>query len=197
MNRWWIPLLSAIVILGGIVWSFSYMRDMHPLGSLAARLDQGNMQDISMRLMGVHLIGKSRGKMLWRFKAETIEVSHDRQKAIFKKNIRGSLINNGKQMASLKTEEVIYGVYTHNVMAPGNTQINIHGGPSLSVKNLYWNGYKSKLVCSGGIDANLGGSVLHGERMSVDINKKEILINKVHGAFRLDGNNPILNQELR
>lgn len=168
---------------------------MHPLGSLAARLDQGGMQDISMRLMGVDLIGKSGGRILWRFKADTIEVSRDRQKAVFRKNIRGSLIDKGKQTASIKADEIIYGVYTHNVLAPGSAQISIENGPSLTARNLYWNGYKSKLVCIGGVDANLAGSALHGERMSVDITKKEILVTKVHGVFRLDGGNPILSQE--
>lgn len=187
MKRRWIPLISAIVILGGIVWSFSFLRDIHPLGSLAARLDQHGMQDISMRFRGVHLIGKSRGKMLWQFKADTIEVNRNRQKAVFRKNIQGTLIDNGRQAASIMADEIIYGVYTHNVMAPGSARISIQDGPSVTARNLYWNGYKSKLVCSGGVDANLGGSVLHGDRMSVDMNSREIYVNKVNGVIRLEG----------
>lgn len=195
MKRRWIPFISTLVILGGIAWSFSYLRDIHPLGSLAARLNQGAMKDISMRFKGVRLIGKSKGRMLWQFKADTIEVSHDRQKAVFKKNIQGSLINNGKPTAAIKADEIIYGVYTHNILSPGNVQIIIYNGPSLTARNLYWNEYKSKLMCSGGVDAKIGRSILHGERMSVDMINKQILINKVNGVFQLDNTNPIMNQE--
>lgn len=190
--RKWIPLIAAIVILGGIVWSFRYLRDIHPFGSLAPRLDRGGMANIAMRFRGVRLIGKSNGEKIWAFSAGSIDVGRDRQKAVFKDKISGTVLFKGKPAAWIKSSEIVYGIYTHDILIPGSAEIRMKDGPTLKVKDVYWNGYRSKMVCKGGVDASIAGSTLHGERLTADLDKKEIGISKVRGLIRLDSANPIL-----
>ncbi|MHB1001110.1 MAG: LptA/OstA family protein [Armatimonadota bacterium] len=185
MKRW-IPWITCLIITGGIAWSFLYLRDMHPFGALAPRLDNGHMENIAMRFTGVHLIGKSGGKKTWSFQAGSIDVSRDRQLAKFSDSLKGSLIKDDKRAASFTAKSAVYNLFSQNVTVPGTAKIQITDGPSLSVGNILWNSRESKLTCKKGVSAVIDGSTLQGERLTADLKTKELKIEKVHGLIRLE-----------
>lgn len=185
MKRW-IPWITGLIIIGGTAWSFLYLRDMHPFGSLAPKLDKSGMDSIAMRFKGVHLIGKSNGKKTWSFKAGTIDVSKNRQMAVFNKSIKGSMIQNDKKVISLSSEKVVYNLYTQSVNVPGKTKLQIEDGPQITAGNLHWNAHDSKITCKKGISAAIAGSTLHGESLEADLRNKEVKIAKIKGQILLN-----------
>jgi len=182
----WFPWITGAAIAAGLVWAFFYLKELHPLGSLGAQLDKDHLAGVVIRLKNARLVGRSGGKKIWTFEARTIDVSRDRRLATFKGVTRGSLLQNGRRIASLSAGEVIYNTFTQNVAVPGSAEIALTDGPSFKVRDAYWDAGKSRLVCQGGVDATLAGSALHGERMTVDVEKKELTIHKVSGRIRLE-----------
>ncbi len=183
MKRW-ISTFTVLIIIAGIIWSFEYLRDMHP-GAYSAKLDQSGMENISMRFKGIRLIGKSQGKKLWVFTADSIDISRDRQNALFSGRINGSILKNEEPAVGISASELLYGIYTRNIRIPGDAVIKVTDGPTLNAKDISWDNANSKLMCSGGINASIAGSTLHGKTMTADLNAKTILITKVKGVIRI------------
>ncbi|HUV05780.1 MAG TPA: hypothetical protein VMX94_11815 [Armatimonadota bacterium] len=179
MKRWF-PWITAAAIAVGLVWAFIY------LGTRGPRLDEDHLAGVAIRLKNAKLVGRSGGKKVWAFEARTIDVSRDRRTATFKGVTRGCLLQDGKQIASLSAGKVIYNTFTQNVAVPGSAEVVLTDGPSFKVRDAYWDARKSRLFCRGGVDAALAGSTLHGERMTVDVGKKELTIYKVNGQIRLE-----------
>ena len=185
MKRW-LPWISGAVILAGMIWSFFYLKDIYPLGSLGSKLGRDSLEGISIRFINANLVGRSNGKKVWTFKAKTIDVSKDRRLAIFRDVAKGSLLQDGKEIASLSSKKVVYNTYTNNVSAPLGAEFKLKEGPAFKVHDVFWSAQKSKLLCKKGIDMDLAGSTLHGEKMTVDLEKKELVIEKVKGKIKLD-----------
>ena len=183
MKRW-VPWITAAVVIGGLIWAFLYLKDIHPLGSLAPKLGADRMQGVGIRFNGAQLVGRANGKKVWLIQARTIDISKDRRKATFRGLTNGALMQNDKKVASISADEVVYNVLTQNVAAPGTAHLSIVGGPSLKVSKVYWNSQNSRLFCEG-VDAVLGANTMHGERMTADLDKKEITASKVSGTIRL------------
>ena len=190
--RRWFPWITGIVVLGGIIWTFFALKDMHPLGSRGTKLGRDHLAGVAIRFKDAKLIGRSQGKKVWALQAGTIDISKDRRLATFRGGTKGSLLQDGKQVASISASETVYNTYTRNIMTPGYAELKLENGPSFKVRNVYWNSEKSRLLCQGGIDAVLGGSTMHGERMTADLQAKELTVHKVTGKIRIE--NEIGNQ---
>lgn len=185
MKRW-LPWISGAVILAGMVWSFVYLKDIYPIGSHGSKLGRDSLEGISIRFKNATLVGRSEGKKVWTFKARIIDVSKDRRLAIFRDVAKGILLQDGKEIASLSSKKVAYNTITNNVSAPLGAEFVLKGGPTFKVHDVFWSAQKSKLLCQKGIDMELAGSTLHGENMTADLNKKELVIGKVNGKIKLD-----------
>jgi len=90
-----LPWITAAAIAVGLVWAFSY------LGTRGPRLDQDHLAGVAIRLKNAKLVGRSAGKKIWAFEARTIDVSRDRRLAVFRGITRGSLLQDGRRIASL------------------------------------------------------------------------------------------------
>ncbi len=183
--RRWLPLVTAAVLVAGLVWSFMYLRALHPFGSAVTDLDDEPLQDIGLRFEGATLVGWSNHDRVWQIHAEGVEVSRDRRRAAFKGVSNSYLMKDGKRVASISTDAVVYNTVTRNVSVPGAVALKVKDGPSLKTKNIYWNAAKSKLVCMGGVTASVGGSTFSGDRMVADLEKKELTISKIRGTIRI------------
>ncbi len=99
---------------------------------------------------------------------------------------RGTLLQDGAPVASLAADKAIYNIFTRDVATPGDAELTLEDGPSFKVRKVFWNARKSKLFCEEGVDAVLDGSTMHGERMTADLQKKELAIYKVRGQIKLE-----------
>lgn len=174
------------MIIGGLIWTFLYLKDVHPLGALGSRLGTDHMAGVGIRFEGAQLVGRANGEKVWVIEARTIDISKDRRKATFRGLSRGSLLQNDKKIASISADEVVYNMFTQNVASPGTAELKLENGPCLKVRKVFWNAQSSKLFCEGGVDAVFGASTMHGERMIADLDKKEITASKVSGTIKLE-----------
>lgn len=181
----WLPWITGGVVIAALIWAFLYLKALHPFGAMEAKLKQDELSGIGLFFRDANIIGRQDGKKVWSFRAKSIEVSRDRRLVTFQNIINGTLIKDGNVIASLSAKKVIYDSLIGKISAPGLSEVKIVNGPTLKVKNIYWNGQKSKLVCTGGIRANFDGSTLEGERLTADFEKKEITIDKVRGTIRI------------
>jgi len=184
MKRW-IPWITGFAIVGALLWSFVYLKKLHPLGSLETNLGKNNMNNYAIQFVDSKLVGRANGQKAWQFNAATVDLNKDRRTAVFKDIRKGSLLQNGKEIASLSAKEVAYNTITRNLTVPGEAQISMTGGPTIRVRNASWFSNESRLVCTGGIDASLAGSTMQGEGMTADLAKKELTITKVKGIIKL------------
>lgn len=185
MKRW-VPWLTGIAITGLLVWSFFYLKELHPLGSLGAKLDDDSLAGVAIRFKDATLVGRANGQKVWSFRAKTIDVSKDRRQATFRGVARGELLEKGKKIADLSADAVTYNTFTRDVQVPGVARFELVDGPSFKVRNVQWDAAESKLICHGGVDASLAGSELHGEKMVANLRAKELTIEKVSGVVRLE-----------
>ena len=185
MKRW-IPWITGAVIVGGMIWTFFYLKDIHPLGSTGTKLKKDHLAGVGIRFKGAKLIGRSQGKKVWALESPIIDISKDRRLATFRGVTKGSLLQDGKKVAGISASETVYNTYTRNIVTPGFAELKLENGPSFRVHNVYWNSAKSKLLCQGGIDAVLDGSTMHGERMTADLQKKELTVQKVTGKIKIE-----------
>ena len=182
----WLPWITGAVIIGGLVWSFFYLKDMNPLGPLSLRLGQNKPEGVSIRFKNAKLVGRSDGKKVWTFQAKAVEVSKDRRLATFHGITSGSLLQDGKQVASLSAKKVFYNTITRNVTVPDGAEFKLKEGPAFRVRDILWNAGESTLICKNGIDVEMAEGTLHGERMTAYIGKKELVIQKVKGQIKLE-----------
>lgn len=185
--RRWVPWITGIIVTAGLIWSFAYLKDLNPLGSMGVNLNDNRMEGISIRFKNAKLVGRSDGKRVWTFEARSIDVSKDRRLATFNKVIRGCLMKDDKTIAVMSADKVIYNSYTRNVNVPCAAKLSLKDGPSFKIRKAFWNSDKSKLYCQGGVDATLSLGSMHGERMVADLDKKELVIQKVKGSIKIDG----------
>ena len=185
MKRW-VPWVTGAVIIGGLIWTFFYLKDVHPLGALGSKLQTDRMAGVGIRFDRAQLVGRSNGKKVWVIEARTIDISKDRRKATFRGLSRGSLLQNDKRIASISADHVVYNMFTQDVASPGPAELKLENGPSLKVRKVFWNARDSKLFCEGGVDAVFGASTMHGERMTADLEKKEITASKVSGTIKVE-----------
>lgn len=183
--RRWLPWATGAVVLGGLIWSFLYLKDLHPLGALGSRLGGNELEGVAIRFKNAKLVGRSGGKKVWAFEAKTIDVSKDRRLATFKGITRGWLFQDDAVVASLSADNVKYNTYTRNVSAPGSAEFRLKDGPAFKVHDVYWNAAKSKLVCKGGVKAELAGSTMNGDSLIANLANKEVTIYRVRGQIRL------------
>jgi len=169
-----------------MIWTFFYLKDIHPLGSTGTKVKKDHLAGVGIRFKGAKLIGRSQGKKVWALEAGTIDISKNRMLATFRGETTGSLLQDGKKVAGIRASETTYNTYTRNIVTPGFAELTLVNGPTFKVHQVYWNSEKSKLLCQGGIDAELDGSTMHGERMTADLQTKELTIQKVSGKIRID-----------
>lgn len=167
-------------------WTFRYLKNIHPLGVYGPRLDRDRLAGIGIRFEDATLVGRADGKKVWEIKAKSIDISKDRRLATFQGLSQGALIQNDKKVASISADRVVYNTYTRDVMTPGTAELKLTNGPSLKVRKVFWNSQKERLFCEGGVDAKIGKSTMHGDRMTADLQNKEITATKVKGTITLD-----------
>jgi hypothetical protein len=182
----WFPWIAGGVIVAGLVWAFIYLKDVHPLGALGTKLQPDRLSDVAIRFKGAKLVGRSEGRKVWTFEAKTIDLSKDRRLATFKGITQGTLLEDGKRLASLSAGKVIYNTLTRDVSVPGTAEFALVDGPSFTLRGTYWNGRSSRLFSRGGVDARLDGSTFHGERMTADLDRKVLEVQKVSGRIRIE-----------
>lgn len=185
MKRWW-PWITGAIVIAGLVWTFLYLKELHPLGSRGPRLDSDHLAGVAIRFNNAQLVGRSGGKRIWALEARTIDISTDRRRATFQDVTRGVLLRDGAPIASLAADNAIYNIFTRDVATPGDAELTLEDGPSFKVRKVFWNARKSKLFCEEGVDAVLDGSTMHGERMTADLQKKELTMYKVKGQIKLE-----------
>ena len=185
MKRWF-PWITGAIIAGGLIWSFFYLKDLHPLGSLGSKLDDDSLPEVAIRFKDATLVGRSGGEKVWTFDAQTIDVSTNRRFATFQGVARGSLFEDGRQIASLTAEKVVYNTATRDITVPGTVELKFENGPTFRAQDISWNARQSRLFCEEGVDAILDGGTMHGERMTADLEKKVLTIEKVNGRIRLE-----------
>ncbi len=184
MKRW-LPFTTAIVLAAGLVWSFMYLRALHPFGTAVSDLSDKPMQDIGLRFNDATLVGWSDHAKVWQIHARTVEVSKDRRLATFRGISKSYLMQKGEPVASVSANEVVYNTVTRNVSVPGAVQIKVKDGPSLKTKNVIWHSARSRLACQGGVTATVDGSTFHGDKLVADLGRKELTITKVRGTIRI------------
>ena len=184
MKRW-LPFLTAIVLVAGLAWSFTYLRALHPFGSAVTDLDDEPLQNVGLRFEGATLVGWADHQKAWQIHAKAVEVSRDRRLATFRGVKDSYLMRNGDPVASITADEVVYNMFTRNVSVPGAVQLKVKDGPLLDTRNIFWDSAKSRLACLGGVTATVDGSTFEGEKMVADLDKKEMTITKVRGTIRV------------
>ena len=185
MLRRLLPWMTGAAIAGVLVWSFVYLKDIHPLGSLEARLGGDNLSGVAIRFEGSRLVGRLEGKPVWQFDADTIELSRDRRLATFRGIREGVLLRNGRNAATISAGKVVYDTYTRNISVPGEATVRLQDGPELRVRDSHWNSKESRLECRGGVSMSLAGSELQGDGLTLELEKKQLDITKVRGKIRL------------
>lgn len=184
MKRW-LPYITGLVLVAGIVWSFAYMRALHPFGRAVTDLGDEPLQDVGLVFDGATLVGWSEHHRIWKIHAKTVEVGRDRRRATFRHVTEGSLIKDDKPIVNMKAEKVVYNTITRNAFVPGLAVLAVKDGPSFKTKSIYWNAAASRLACGGGVSAEFDGNTFHGDKMVADLGKKELTISKVYGTIRL------------
>lgn len=184
MKRW-LPFITAVVLVAGLVWSFMYLRALHPFGKAVKDLDNEPLQNVGLRFEGATLIGWADHQKAWQIQAKAVEVSRDRRLATFRGVKESYLMQKGERVASIAADEVVYNTITRNVSVPGAVTLRVKNGPALKTKSIFWNSAKSKLACTGGVTAVIDGSILQGDKMVADLEKKELTVTKVRGTIRL------------
>lgn len=185
MKRW-LPSITAVVALAGLVWVFIYVKDLHPLGSLERGWRQKEPSRLSISIDKAELVGRSGGHRIWAFKVGSIGLGKDRRLATFRSVKNGRIYRDDRQVASISADEVIYNTMTLDVSIPGKAMIRMVDGPELSLRKLYWNSMKSKMVCEGGAYAVMGKSSFEGKAMTLDLRTKELTLTKVKGRIALE-----------
>ena len=183
--RRWFPFLTVVVLVAGLVWSFMYLRALHPFGSAVTDLGDERLQNVGLRFDQATLVGWSDHNRIWQIHAKAVEVSRDRRLATFREVTDSYLMKNGDKVASISANEVVYNTITRNVSLPGAVELRVKDGPVLKTKNIFWNAAISVLACSGGVTADMDGSTFQGETMRVELEKKELTVTKVRGVIRI------------
>lgn len=181
----WLPRVTALAIVGILVWSLIYLKRVHPLGALAPSLGADKLAGIAIRLNEARVVGRSQGQRIWSFDAETIDVGKNRRVTIFSGVRNGKLFKGNKVIASLHANKVVYNTYSNNMLIPNAAEISVVGGPALRINNAVWNARDSVLVAKGGVHATLAGGTLFGKRMTVYLAEKRLEIEKVHGTIKI------------
>lgn len=181
-----IPWITGILIVGALGCTFLFFRKVHPLGAFALNLGKDRMEGIGIRFKGATLVGRSGGKKVWEINARSIDISKDRRLATFSGLTHGSLLQNDKKIASISADRVVYNIFSRDVSTPGTAEMKIVNGPSFKVHKVYWNSRKSRLFCEGGVDLVIGANTMHGERLTADLERKEIVATKVKGQIKLE-----------
>ena len=185
MKRW-ISWITGVAIVGGVIWTFFYLKDMNPLGPLGSKLERKSSEEVAISFTDSKLIGWSNGKKAWAFQAGAIEVSKNRRFATLTGLKKGSLVKDDKPIASLSAKKVIYDIFTRDLTVPGGAEFKLKDGPSFKVRDASWDARESRLTCEKGVDAELAGSTLHGKRLIADLSKKELTIEKVSGVMKIE-----------
>jgi len=176
-----IPYITVIMVVCALVWAFKYVIGVSPL-SVQGR----KPADFSIKFLDSTLVGWSNGKKAWTFHARTVQVSRDRVHVSFDGIAGGKLFENGRQLASLKAAKLDYDIVSGNVIMPKGAELAIVNGPVFDVKDVHWDSKSSRLYCKQGVDAVVNGNSFHGDRLTADIAKKEIYVEKVNGRLLVE-----------
>jgi hypothetical protein len=174
---------TGLVLTAALVWSFTFLKDLHPLGSLNGRWGNGPLSEIGISFRNVTFVGRSRGQKVWEFKARSIEMGKDRRLATFTDVAQGHLLRDGAPIATLSSSKVVYNTITQDVSVPGKANLEIQDGLSLNVHNMYWQWMKSIMYCKGGVYAKIRNNTFHADRMVLDLKNKEISLQNVSGQL--------------
>jgi len=180
-----LPWITGGVVAVALVWAFLYLTALHPFGAVEARLKRDELPGIGLSFRDARLVGRQDSQMAWAFDAKTIDVSRDRRLVTFRGVTDGSLMKDGREVASLVAGKVVYNSMSNNLVVQGKAEVRLADGPTLEVRNIYWNAQKSKLVCTGGIRAVFDEGTMEGDRMVADLEKKELTVSKVRGTILL------------
>ena len=184
MKRW-LPWITGAAVSAVLILSFVYFKDLHPLGMLSARLSAEHMEGVAIRFQDAKLIGRAGGDKTWTFQAKTIDLSKDRRFATFEGISQGALMDGDERIALISAEKVIYNVITRDLNVPDAAEIELEDGLYFKVRDVFWNAGTSELVCKRGVEATFNGNTLQGERMTANLEMKELTIHKVQGQIRI------------
>jgi len=150
---------------------------------LKSRIGEDTMPALSIAFKDTKLVGWSKSKQVWRFKAGQVLVDKSRVRVTFQGGIDGELLKDNKSIAKIRAGKVIYNVFSNDVYVPDAARFEIDKGPSVQARNLYWNARAMQLASGQGVDATLDVGKVHGESLKLDLAKKEITLNKVNGTI--------------
>jgi len=177
--------MTAAVLIAGLVWSFMYLRALHPFGSAVTDLGDERLQNVGLRFDRATLVGWSEHSKVWQIHARAVEVSRDRRLATFRGVTDSYLMNKGDKVASMTADEVVYNTTTRNVSLPGPAELRVKGGPLLRTKSLFWDSARSVLTCLSGVTAEMDSGSFQGDKMVADLGKKELTVTRVRGVIRI------------
>lgn len=180
-----VPLLTVVVLVAGLLWSFMYLRALHPFGSAVTDLGDERLQNVGLVFDRATLVGWSNHSKAWQIHAKAVEVSRDRRFATFREVTDSYLMSKGERLASISASEAVYNTTTRNVALPGAVELRVKDGPVLRTKNMFWDAARSRLACSGGVTATMDGSSFQGDSMEANLENKELRVTRVRGVIRI------------
>jgi hypothetical protein len=178
--------ILGVLAFIGLLWASSYLKTLDPLNALRAHLGADAMPQLVIRFKDAKLVGWSRGKMTWRFNSDRVNVNKDRTRASFEGGIIGEMFKDGRSIARIKSEKIVYNILTNDLSVPDLAEFTLDKGPFVKARKVYWNAGRSTLTCQAGVDAVLNPGTVHGEKLFLDLAKKEITITKVNGTIKLE-----------
>ncbi|HEY3298257.1 MAG TPA: hypothetical protein VGK34_06325 [Armatimonadota bacterium] len=184
MKRWLLR-IGVAVAFAVLVWGFMYLRALDPLSALRHQYSDAT-PELSIRFKDAKLVAWSDGRRAWKLDSKFIDVSKDRVRATFDGGIKGEMLRNDEKVGDIKADKVVYNMYTRDLYVPGTASVNVLNGPSIKGRRIFWNAHTMRLACEDGVDALLDPGTVHGAKMSMDIAKKEITIQKANGTIKVE-----------
>lgn len=178
-------MLTVVIVVAGLLWSFAYLRALHPFGSAVTDLGDERLENVGLVFDRATLIGWSDHSKAWQIHARAVEVSRDRRFATFREVTDSYLMSKGERLASISASKAVYNTLSRDVSLPGDVKLSVKDGPQLTTRNVSWNATRSKLACSGGVTATMDGSSFRGDSMEADLGNKELTVTRVRGVIRI------------
>jgi LPS export ABC transporter protein LptC len=176
MRRYAAPLIS-IVMVGLVLASFIWLKEYRPFGRIEPMPASPN---VALRLENAELVGRSNGRMAWRFKARQVEVSQDRSETTFTDIGRGVVYDVGKPVVKLSARQMIYNSFTHDVTAIGAVQLTANEKLSVATDLLTWSGSQRKLFCPSRVTIDIGAGKGTAASLTADIAQDSLLLRQVN-----------------
>jgi len=172
MKRFCGPAIAAgllLLILASLVW----LKEYQPF----PRVDELSVPPkIALRLDDAEIAGRSDGRLLWRFKARTVEISRDRVYTTFTGISRGTVYGDGKPALRLSGHKALYNSFTRDIQGSGGIRAHAPSGLGLRTDRFSWNAYQQKLFCPARVTIVTKAGKGSAERLYADLRTDEVIL---------------------